>query len=78
MCSSDPDGDARSLESEVSELVAELNIAGLCDASKRNWYPVNFEDVVAGAHKFGLTQDDVRSAIASASWAQQLRPARFH
>jgi FADH2 O2-dependent halogenase len=63
--------DARSLESEVSEFVAELNIAGLCDASKRNWYPVNFEDVVRGAHKLGLSQDDVRRAIASASWAQQ-------
>jgi FADH2 O2-dependent halogenase len=62
--------DAR-FESEVSEFVAELNIAGLCDASKRNWYPVNFEDVVAGSHKLGLAQDDVRRAIASASWAQQ-------
>ncbi|HSO76880.1 MAG TPA: tryptophan 7-halogenase [Blastocatellia bacterium] len=62
--------EAQSFEREVSQLVAVLNIAGLCDASKQNWYGVNFEDVIGGAHKLGLTAGDVRRIIASASWAR--------
>lgn len=61
----------QSFEREVSQLVADLNIAGLCDASKHNWYGVNFEDVVGSAHKLGLTNDEVRRIIASASWARK-------
>lgn len=54
---------------QVAESVACLNIAGLCDPHKRNWYGVDLHDVVRGAAKLELTPDAVETAIASAPWA---------
>ena len=37
----------------VARSIEPLNIAGLCDPGKRNWYPVDVRDVVRGARKLG-------------------------
>jgi FADH2 O2-dependent halogenase len=71
LCGEVKTGQAQSFEREVSQLVADLNVAGLCDASKHNWYGVDFADVIGSAHKLGLSPDEVRRIIASASWARQ-------
>jgi hypothetical protein len=34
--------------------IEPLNIAGLCDPGKRNWYPVDLQDTVRGAAKLGV------------------------
>ena len=39
--------------SDVARSIDALNIAGLCDPGKRNWYPVDVRDVVRGARKLG-------------------------
>jgi tetracycline 7-halogenase / FADH2 O2-dependent halogenase len=44
----------------VSDATDRINIAGLCDPSRRNWYPVDLEDTIRAADKLGLTSDDVR------------------
>ena len=54
---------------EVADGIACLNIAGLCDPTKRNWYPVDLGDVVAGAHKLEMTPESLRSLLAHAPWA---------
>lgn len=41
-----------------------LNIAGLCDATKRNWYGVDLDDVVRGADKLGVSGDEVTRFVA--------------
>ena len=41
--------------SAVAQSVEPLNIAGLCDPGKRNWYPVDVRDVVRGARKLGVS-----------------------
>jgi FADH2 O2-dependent halogenase len=46
--------------SDVARVVEPMNIAGLCDAAKRNWYGVDLEDVVRGAHKLGVPQADLK------------------
>jgi FADH2 O2-dependent halogenase len=48
----------------VGESVALLNVAGLCDPSKRNWYGVDTGDTVRGAAKLGLSAARVRAAYA--------------
>jgi FADH2 O2-dependent halogenase len=48
---------------EVARAVECLNIAGLADPGRRNWYPVDFADVIRGASKLGLTPADVREAL---------------
>ena len=48
---------------EVASVVDRINIAGLCDPSKQNWYGVDFEDVVDGAEKLGVARDVVRATL---------------
>jgi FADH2 O2-dependent halogenase len=50
---------------DVAAAVERMNIAGLCDASKRNWYGVDLEDPVRGAARLGATPDAVRSMLAA-------------
>ncbi len=46
--------------SRVTTAVDALNIAGMCDATKRNWYGLDPEDTVRAAAKLGVTADEVR------------------
>jgi hypothetical protein len=53
--------------SRVSAATASINIAGLCDPARRNWYPVDLEDTIRGALKLGLTPERVREALEFAN-----------
>jgi len=48
-----------SFTAQVKEVIEPLNIAGLCDDSKRNWYGVDFNDVIAGAAKLGKKSPEI-------------------
>lgn len=54
----------------VAESIACLNVAGLADPGKRNWYGVDLEDVVRNAAKLELAPEQARAIIATAPWAQ--------
>jgi tetracycline 7-halogenase / FADH2 O2-dependent halogenase len=56
-------------EREVASAVADWNIAGLCDRSKKNWYGVDLEDTVRDAAKLGLGPAQVRLGLAGVSIA---------
>jgi FADH2 O2-dependent halogenase len=43
----------------IAEASAPLNIAGLCDPSKRNWYGIDVEDTVRGAAKLGVSPERI-------------------
>jgi restriction endonuclease Mrr len=47
----------------IASATESINIAGLCDRSKKNWYPVILEDTVHGAAKLGLTAREARAAL---------------
>ncbi len=49
--------------SEVGSAIETINIAGLCDAAKRNWYPVDLQDTVRGAAKLGVTAEQIACDI---------------
>ena len=51
--------DGRLTLDQVARAIEPFNVAGLCDASKRNWYGVDFEDAKRGAAKLGVTPADV-------------------
>ena len=55
---------------EVRKQTDCLNIAGLCNPAKRNWYGVDFEDLVAGAAKLAMTPAEVREVLRRADGAQ--------
>jgi tetracycline 7-halogenase / FADH2 O2-dependent halogenase len=49
----------------IAEVLDRLNVAGLCDASKRNWYGIDLEDTVRAAAKLGVTGDAMRMMLAA-------------
>ena len=55
---------------QVAGEIACLNVAGLSDPRKRNWYGVDLGDVVHSAEKLGMTPDTMRSVLRTAPWAQ--------
>ena len=48
---------------KVTRAIDPINIAGLCDPSKRNWYPVDLHDTVRGAAKLGVTEERIACDI---------------
>jgi tetracycline 7-halogenase / FADH2 O2-dependent halogenase len=49
---------------DVAAAVADWNVAGLCDRSKKNWYAVDLADTIRAADKLGLTADQVRLGLS--------------
>jgi FADH2 O2-dependent halogenase len=47
----------------VAHAIDPLNIAGLSDPAKRNWYPVDLRDTVLGAAKLGVTEEQIACDI---------------
>jgi FADH2 O2-dependent halogenase len=50
---------------DVATAVAALNIAGLCDPSKRNWYDADPQDVISAAAKLGVSREEVVRELAA-------------
>jgi len=53
------------LAARVREAVESVNVAGLCEEGKKNWYGADAEDTIAGAHKLGVTPATVAAALAA-------------
>ena len=67
--SADP-SDIAEITHRICQAIDPLNVAGLCDPSKQNWYGVDLEDVIRDAAKLGFTSDAMRQILADAPWAQ--------
>lgn len=69
MCSLSPATRVPPDSDELARLVAQateaINIAGLCQPAKHNWYGVDLEDTIDGAAKLGVTADAVRAMFAA-------------
>ena len=55
----------RRLADRVREAIDAVNIAGLCQRGKRNWYGVDAQDAIAGAHKLGVAPATVAAVMAT-------------
>jgi transcriptional regulator with GAF, ATPase, and Fis domain/2-polyprenyl-6-methoxyphenol hydroxylase-like FAD-dependent oxidoreductase len=55
---------------QVKQTIDCLNVAGLCDQRKRNWYDVDLESVVDQAQKLETTSAEMRRFLQTANWAQ--------
>jgi tetracycline 7-halogenase / FADH2 O2-dependent halogenase len=62
--------DSTLFASQVKQKIDCLNIGGLCDKRKRNWYDVDLDDVIASADKLETTSDQMRKFLLTANWAQ--------
>ncbi|MGH9767858.1 MAG: sigma 54-interacting transcriptional regulator [Blastocatellia bacterium] len=55
---------------QVKQKIDCLNVAGLCDRRKRNWYDVDLEDVIGCADKLKISSEEMRRFLLTANWAQ--------
>ena len=53
------------LGARVRDAVAPVNIAGLCEPGKKNWYAADAADAIAGAAKLGVAPENVAAALAA-------------
>jgi FADH2 O2-dependent halogenase len=49
----------REVAKEVARAIEPFNIAGLGDPGRRNWYPVDANDLVYGADKLQSTKEEI-------------------
>jgi FADH2 O2-dependent halogenase len=61
--------DSSQLQAEIREAIEPFNVAGLCNAQRRNWFPVDPNDLLRGAAKLGATQDEVKRLMESLGFA---------
>jgi tetracycline 7-halogenase / FADH2 O2-dependent halogenase len=54
------------LLAEIARAVAILDVAGLGDASRRNWFPVEANDLRRGREKLGATAEEIESLVRDA------------
>jgi FADH2 O2-dependent halogenase len=51
----------------VAAAIEPINVAGLADQAKRNWYGVDVEDTVKAANKLHATADAIRALFSVAT-----------
>ena len=63
-------GEARGqLLGNVTAVIEPINVAGLADANRRNWYPALAEDLVAAAPKLGADRAAIERLLARCGFA---------
>jgi len=58
--------------SAIREAIEPFDVAGLCNAQRRNWFPVDPNDLSQGATKLGATKDEVKRLIETLGFAGSL------
>jgi tetracycline 7-halogenase / FADH2 O2-dependent halogenase len=48
---------------DVRRAIEPLDIAGLADPGRHNWYPVDADDLLAAAHKLGATREEIAQLL---------------
>lgn len=53
-----------SVVSEILRIIEPIDVAGLTNRTRRNWYPVDAEDLLQSAHKVGATREEILQMLA--------------
>ena len=56
------------LAEQIRAAVRTIDVAGLSDPSRRNWYPARAEDALAAAPKLGVSEDEILALLRRAGW----------
>jgi len=49
---------------DIYRAIEPIDVAGVCDRSRRNWHPVAARDLLRGAGKLGVTESDIAQLLA--------------
>jgi len=53
------DRDSETVIEEILRVIEPVDVAGLADRTRRNWYPVDAEDLLRAAHKVNAGRDEI-------------------
>ena len=67
-CGTDGEAARAALLARIDRAVAAVDVAGLSDRSRGDWYPALASDLLANASKIGVTRDDVHAGLARSGW----------
>ena len=74
ICSAARGTGAPDLAESVRRAVEPFNVAGLCDPSRRNWYPVQAEDLLGAAGKLGATREEAARMLERTGFVAGFAP----
>ena len=57
------------LVQDIVRAIEPFNVAGLGDPARRNWYPVDAEDLLQSAHKLHASQEDILQLLERSGFA---------
>lgn len=57
------DTDAVALIARIHEAIDPINVAGLANPDRRNWYPIEADDILNAAPKLDSTRDEVSALL---------------
>jgi tetracycline 7-halogenase / FADH2 O2-dependent halogenase len=63
--------DSARLIEDVARVIEPLDVAGLCRQDRRNWYPVDAEDLFRAASKVEATHDEIAQLLQSCGFYSQ-------
>jgi tetracycline 7-halogenase / FADH2 O2-dependent halogenase len=64
-------GESEILIRDILAAIEPFNVAGLGRAERRNWYPVEAEDLLGSASKLGATRDDIEQMLRQCGFAPE-------
>jgi FADH2 O2-dependent halogenase len=71
----DPDPVVRRAAAErVRGVIEPFDVIGLNDESRRNWYPVDVQDLIAARHKLGATAEEIELMLERTGMAGAAKP----
>ncbi|HTW47367.1 MAG TPA: FAD-dependent oxidoreductase [Acidobacteriaceae bacterium] len=60
---------------DVRGVLSPINVAGLADPQRRNWYPVDAADLLANAHKLHATREEVADLLDRCGFTASVLPS---
>jgi FADH2 O2-dependent halogenase len=63
------------VNSEVLRAIDAINIAGLGESQKRNWYPVDAQDLFSAAGKLRASEEEISQLLERCGFWKQRRAA---
>jgi tetracycline 7-halogenase / FADH2 O2-dependent halogenase len=67
--------ESQALSDDILRAIEPFNVAGLGDASRRNWYPANAEDLLQAAPKLGATREDIARLLERCGFEPPAKPS---
>lgn len=67
--------ESEALVKKVFQMIEPIDVAGLSDRARRNWYPVEAEDLLRSSHKVGASPSEILQMLERCGFAPATSPA---